>query len=147
MDSSKHGREESNETQPYTPSRSLSYTVTCPPGYIPGSGIKAENNPIHSPMTPRSPPSTAPRDLSKATHEELIRYLEEIRVPSNAITQVQEYGLTGNQWVGVYGRRGDEEDAVAELMRDYPSLSSLRARMLRCIGMRRLPSTECVRAC
>ena len=130
MDSTKHGREESNETQGYTPSRSVSYTVACPPGYTPGSGTKAERNPLHSPMTLRFPPPTVPRDLSKATHEELIRYLEENKVPSDAITQVQEYGLTGNQWVGVYGRQGDEEDAAADLMRDYTSLCSLRARML-----------------
>ena len=125
----RHGSEESNDDPPSQEgSPSISYTVDFPPATSLGGEVRGERNPLLDPTVQPEDPS--PADLAKATRQGLIRYLEESKVTAEAVRQVAEFGLTGKQWIGMYGQEQDA-DAVITMISDFPAISNMRARMLR----------------
>jgi hypothetical protein len=131
MTTPKHGSGESDDDLNPSPARStLSSTVSFPPGSRQSPGVQVERNPllvgIGSPEEALLPDATS---LERATPQGLIRYLEYKGTPTEAVDQISQHRLTGEQWIGVYGQ-GEAAAAVAIIMGDYPALPSLRARVL-----------------
>ena len=142
-----HGSEDYNETTDsprHSPgSGTGSHTVSYPPGFQHfGSPIRAERNPLLRPEA-QAEMETDARGLSEVTQSGLIRHLEGCKVPADVITQISAVGLSGRQWVGIYGR-GDDAEAVTVMMSDFPGLSSLKARMLRVDAVDALKESEVV---
>jgi hypothetical protein len=129
---SKHGSDESNDDL-HLSSPSPSPTVSFPPVRQQGPGIRFEQEQrdplLESLGTPAEALLFDVNSLAMATPLGLTRYLEYSKVSAEAANQVSQYGLTGAQWVGVYGR-GEAAAAVAMMMGDFPALPSLRARVL-----------------
>jgi hypothetical protein len=128
--SSKHGSGESDDVDLNpSPSRStLSTTVSFPPGCQQDPGFHIERNPLlesAGPLEEALLPDTT--SLALATPQGLIRYLEYKETPTEAVDQISQHRLTGEQWIGVYGQ-GEAAAAVAMIMGDFPALPSLRAR-------------------